>query len=119
MPFLAIGGDDPDRGGLGLVDTPNAYIENMRKECFMARKRGKSVRQSRRRYSDEFKDETVQRLLDGHSATSIAKNLGLSGTSILYRWKHGSIRKGGPDGICPGHAGARARRAASHVGKGT
>ena len=48
-------------------------------------KRKKST--SRRQYSDEFKAEAVQMLLDGHSAGSVASRLGLSGTSILYRWK--------------------------------
>ena len=38
---------------------------------------------SRRQYSDEFKAEAVQMLLDGHSADSVASRLGLSGTSIL------------------------------------
>ena len=35
-------------------------------------------------------------LLDGHSAVSVAKNLGLSGTSILYRWKSGLLQESGP-----------------------
>ncbi len=34
-----------------------------------------------------MKEVAVQMLLDGHRAVSVAKNLGLSGTSILYRWK--------------------------------
>ena len=37
----------------------------------------------------------MRMLLDGHSATSVAANLGLPSTSMLYRWKHDSIRKGG------------------------
>jgi transposase-like protein len=41
----------------------------------MARK--KSVRH-RREYSEELKEEAVQMLLDGHSAQSVASNLGLS-----------------------------------------
>ena len=36
---------------------------------------------SRRQYSDEFKAEAVQMLLDGHSAEPVASRLGLSGTS--------------------------------------
>ena len=35
-------------------------------------------------------------LLDGHSAASIAKNLGLSGTGLLYRWKADFLRESGP-----------------------
>ena len=33
----------------------------------------------RRQYSDELKEEAVQMVLDGHSAESVASNLGLSG----------------------------------------
>jgi len=43
-----------------------------------------------------MKAEAVQMLLDGHSAVSVAKNLGLSGTSILYRWKSGLLLESGP-----------------------
>lgn len=50
----------------------------------------------RRRYSDEFKAEAVQMLLDGHSAVSVSSRLGLSGTSILYRWKSHLITASGP-----------------------
>ncbi len=35
-------------------------------------------------------------LIDGHSAVSVAKNLGLSGTSILYRWKANLLEESGP-----------------------
>ena len=41
----------------------------------------------RREYSVELKEEAVQMLLDGHSAESVVSNLGLSGTSLVYRWK--------------------------------
>jgi transposase len=41
----------------------------------------------RRVYPEEFKREAVQMLLDGHSAPSVAQNLGLRHTSLLYRWK--------------------------------
>ena len=51
---------------------------------------------SRRQYSDEFKSEAVQMLLDGHSAESVASRLGLSGTSVLYRWKSRLISASGP-----------------------
>ena len=51
---------------------------------------------SRRQYSDEFKAEAVQMLLDGHSADSVASRLGLSGTSILYRWKSNLVSASGP-----------------------
>src|SRR5262249_56729542 len=41
----------------------------------------------RRVYPDELKQEAVQMLLDGHSAPSVARNLGIRHTSLLYRWK--------------------------------
>ena len=62
----------------------------------MATKASRGKRRTRRQYSDEMKAEAVQMLLDGHSAVSVAKNLGLSGTSILYRWKSSLLRESGP-----------------------
>jgi len=56
----------------------------------------KKVGKSRRQYSDELKAEAVQMLLDGHSATSVASRLGLSGTNILYRWKAQMLSESGP-----------------------
>ncbi len=62
----------------------------------MAKKATSRKRLTRRQYSDEMKAEAVQMLIDGHSAVSVAKNLGLSGTSILYRWKANSLQESGP-----------------------
>ena len=45
------------------------------------------VRAPRRVYPDELKKEAVQMPLDGHSAPSVARNLGIRHTSLLYRWK--------------------------------
>ena len=56
----------------------------------------KKVGNSRRQYNDELKAEAVQMLLDGHSATSVASRLGLSGTNILYRWKSKMLSESGP-----------------------
>lgn len=56
----------------------------------------KTVGNSRRQYNDELKAEAVQMLLDGHSATSVASRLGLSGTNILYRWKAKMLSESGP-----------------------
>ncbi len=61
----------------------------------MVRKKRSQGKVARRTYNDEFKEEAVRMLLDGHSATSVATNLGLSTTSILYRWKVESVRSGG------------------------
>lgn len=58
--------------------------------------RGKSSRRKRRAYSDELKAEAVQMLLDGHSAGSVASNLGLSGANLLYRWKTRLLQQSGP-----------------------
>jgi transposase len=54
------------------------------------------VKPTRRRFTDEFKEEAVQMLLDGHSATSVAERLGLEGTNSLYRWKRQFVHKSGP-----------------------
>ena len=50
----------------------------------------------RRVYSAELKEEAVQMLLDGHSAASVASNLGLSGPSLVYRWKAKFLKTSGP-----------------------
>lgn len=50
----------------------------------------------RRRFTDEFKDEAVQMLLDGHSAESVASRLGLTSPALLYRWKRDRIGRAGP-----------------------
>ncbi len=49
----------------------------------------------RRRFTEEFKAEAVQMVLDGHSVASVCQRLGLSGPTVLYRWKRQLIRQGG------------------------
>ena len=61
----------------------------------MARTKPKKSK-SRRFFSEEFKQEAVQMLLDGHSATSVADRLGLAGPQLLYRWKRETLRQAGP-----------------------
>lgn len=62
----------------------------------MSRKTVPSPPEDRRRqYTDEFKREAVQMLLDGHSATSIAQRLGISGAHLLYRWRTKFARQAG------------------------
>ena len=65
----------------------------------MSKERAERVRekrrQKRRRFTDEFKAEAVQMLLDGHSASSICQRLGLSSPNILYRWRREAVRQGG------------------------
>jgi transposase len=62
----------------------------------MSRKRLRKGSISRREFSDEFKREAVQMLLDGHSASSVCERLGLSGTNLLYRWKREQLERTGP-----------------------
>ena len=62
----------------------------------MAQAKGKRKTRQRRFYTEEFKQEAVQMLLDGHSAPSVAQRLGLSGPNVLYRWKQDSLRRAGP-----------------------
>jgi transposase len=47
----------------------------------------KPTKGTRRVYPEELKTEAVQMLFDGHSAPSVAQNLGIPHTSLLYRWK--------------------------------
>ena len=62
----------------------------------MAKKPTDRKRRTRRIYSDDLKAEAVQMLFDGHSAESVAKNLGLSGANLLYRWKAKLLEESGP-----------------------
>ena len=62
----------------------------------MARNAIRGKRRARRAYSEDLKAEAVQMLLDGHSAASVAKNLGLGRTNLLYRWKAKSLQESGP-----------------------
>ena len=61
----------------------------------MGRKRLRRGKVERRQYDREFKDEAVKMLLDGHSAESVASHLGISSTSVLYRWKSERVKQGG------------------------
>ena len=56
-------------------------------------------RPKRRRFTDEFKAEAVQMLLDGHTAASVCERLGLSGVNLLYAWKRRLLRQGGPAAV--------------------
>ena len=62
----------------------------------MSRNKAKSQLRERRSFSEEFKQEAVQMLLDGHSAASVADRLGLSSTNSLYRWKKELLHRAGP-----------------------
>jgi transposase len=62
----------------------------------MPRKRAAVVRSTRRVFTKDFKQEAVQMLLDGHSASSVAERLGLSNANLLYRWKSEQVQHSGP-----------------------
>ena len=62
----------------------------------MVQTKGKRVACGRRGFTEEFKREAVQMLLDGHSAVSVAERLGLSGPTLLYRWKQAAVDRAGP-----------------------
>ena len=49
----------------------------------MAQAKPRRKVRTRRSYSEEFKQEAVQLLLDGHSAPSVAERLGLTGPNVL------------------------------------
>ena len=61
-----------------------------------ARKPEPTTRSWRREYTEEFRREAVQMMLDGHTAASVAERLGLSGTNLLYRWKREQLERTGP-----------------------
>ena len=71
----------------------------------MSRKNGNKQTRTRRVYTDEFKQEAVQMLLDGHSAGSVCERLGLSGTNLLYGWKRKILQ--GEGGIASTDANSR------------
>ena len=50
---------------------------------------------ARRRFTKEFKEEAVEMLLDGHTASSVAERLGLTGPQLLYRWRKQLVGQGG------------------------
>lgn len=62
----------------------------------MSAKSTKQTSSVRRQFTDEFKRDAVQMLLDGHSAPSVVERLGLSGTNLLYRWKREQLDQSGP-----------------------
>jgi transposase len=61
-----------------------------------ARKPESPDRARRRVFTDEFRREAVQMLLDGHTAVSVAERLGLSHPNLLSRWKREVLERTGP-----------------------
>ena len=64
----------------------------------MAPPKAKQNARTRRSYTEEFKQEAVQMLLDGHSAPSVAQRLGLSNPNVLYSWKKAILQRSGSVG---------------------
>jgi transposase len=62
----------------------------------MPRKKLVAPDRARRTFTEEFRREAVQMLLDGHSAASVAERLGLSSPNLLYLWKKKSLDQAGP-----------------------
>ena len=50
----------------------------------------------RRQYTEEFRRDAVQMMLDGHTAESVAKRLGISSPTLLHRWKQLQLQRSGP-----------------------
>jgi transposase len=51
---------------------------------------------ARREYPEELKAEAVQMYDDGHSARSIMDRLGLSSSSLVYRWREQRLKRTSP-----------------------
>ena len=47
----------------------------------------------KRKYDDDFKRNTVQKVLDGQSAASVARELGI-GENLIYNWKKAILQNG-------------------------
>ena len=62
----------------------------------MAKKQRKTAKRTRRTFTREFKQQAVQMLLDGYSASSVSDNLGIGNTNLVYRWKAELVAEGGP-----------------------
>jgi transposase len=62
----------------------------------MSRKRVEKEIVRRRVYTEEFRQEAVQMVLDGHSVSSVVDRLGISSVNLLYRWKNEQLRRSGP-----------------------
>ena len=61
----------------------------------MAKTHRKSSKRTRRTFTQEFKQQAVQMLLDGYSASSVSENLGIGNTNLIYRWKAEQVAQGG------------------------
>ena len=59
----------------------------------MSKRRNEESGKARRQYTQEFKEEAVQMLLDGHLASSVCERLGVSGSvAVQLEMESGSGR---------------------------
>ena len=54
---------------------------------------------SRRQYTQEFREEAVRMVLDGHSVSSVCQRLGVTTPSLLYKWKRQLVEQGGTTAV--------------------
>ncbi|QDS99088.1 transposase [Adhaeretor mobilis] len=62
----------------------------------MAKKKRSAEMRTRRTFTREFKQQAVQMMVDGYSASSVSDNLGIGNTDLLYRWKAELVSESGP-----------------------
>ena len=63
----------------------------------------------RRQFTDEFRRDAVQMMLDGLSASAVAERLGLADPTLLYVWKQKLVTQSGPVADTLDAAGAAPR----------
>lgn len=78
------------------MDRVTPYFARAKEYRPVANKKPFRKPRSRQSYTDEFKAEAVQMMVDGHSAASVAERLGISQVNLLYRWKALAVSRGGP-----------------------
>jgi transposase len=62
----------------------------------MSRSKKPAAKKTRRSYPDDFKQDAVQMMLDGFSASEVCERLGVPNTNTLYRWKQEQVDQSGP-----------------------
>jgi transposase len=55
----------------------------------------KPTLRARRQFDREFKEQAVRMMLDGHSASTVATNLGIDNPNLVYRWKKDLLQESG------------------------
>ena len=81
---------------MGALTPYIGVLEAYPRRAMMAKRKSKTTKRAHRSFTKEFKQEAVQMLLDGHTASSVSKNLAIENTNLLYRWKAELVAEGGP-----------------------